>query len=218
MLAQECIDQPLRERKLDMSQADIAKIRVTMDVTLETNGEDHDYLAQRMQSAIFNAVHEQGLLTKDSGATLAKNGLKFETLLTSNTELAAIEKPSPEQSVLDLDEAEKADWADLGSDSIYLGMSRSEINLIMNSSDPALQSIQEKIQEKINPSPRARDIFILAKRTVHDEGDLEIDDNCIVSEGDDYGAYVSAWKWVSFSDTELDQENSPESEQPEADR
>jgi hypothetical protein len=32
-------------------------------------------------------------------------------------------------------------------------------------------------------------------------------DNNIVSEGDDNGAYVLGWRWVSFHGTELDKES-----------
>lgn len=32
------------------------------------------------------------------------------------------------------------------------------------------------------------------------EGELEVDDNAIVSESDDGGAYVMAWVWVADSD------------------
>lgn len=32
------------------------------------------------------------------------------------------------------------------------------------------------------------------------EGELEVDDVAVVSEGDDDGAYVMTWTWVSFSD------------------
>jgi len=38
------------------------------------------------------------------------------------------------------------------------------------------------------------------------EGELEIDSDAKVSEGDDNGAYVQAWVWVSFADTEFDKE------------
>ena len=38
------------------------------------------------------------------------------------------------------------------------------------------------------------------------EGETEVDDYAIVSEGDDNGAYVSAWVWVSFAGTRLDKE------------
>jgi len=38
------------------------------------------------------------------------------------------------------------------------------------------------------------------------EGDLEIDDNAVVSWGCDNGAYVQAWLWLSFEGTALDED------------
>lgn len=38
------------------------------------------------------------------------------------------------------------------------------------------------------------------------EGALEMAENAVVSEGDDNGAYVMTWSWVSFAGTELDKE------------
>lgn len=35
----------------------------------------------------------------------------------------------------------------------------------------------------------------VARRDHHIEGELEIDENAIVSQGNDDGAYVEAWKW-----------------------
>jgi len=46
------------------------------------------------------------------------------------------------------------------------------------------------------------------------EGELEIDDNAVVSYGGDNGAYVQAWLWVDFSGTPLDEEAEDESEEP----
>ena len=40
-----------------------------------------------------------------------------------------------------------------------------------------------------------------------DEGTIEIDDNAVVSEGTDNGAYVAAWVWVYFDGTKFDKEN-----------
>lgn len=40
-------------------------------------------------------------------------------------------------------------------------------------------------------------------RQYESEGDLELDDGAVVSEGDDNGAYVQMWKWVPFEATEL---------------
>jgi hypothetical protein len=35
------------------------------------------------------------------------------------------------------------------------------------------------------------------------EGELELDANAKISEGDDNGAYVQMWRWVEFGNTEL---------------
>lgn len=50
---------------------------------------------------------------------------------------------------------------------------------------------------------RRQDIIELACEQ-RSAGDLEIDDDAKVSEGDDNGAYVQAWVWVSFDGTTLD--------------
>jgi hypothetical protein len=42
-------------------------------------------------------------------------------------------------------------------------------------------------------SPYGRAAF----KHYRDEGELEFDDNLVVSEGGDPGAYVLAWRWVS---------------------
>ena len=39
-----------------------------------------------------------------------------------------------------------------------------------------------------------------AKALHEDEGEVEIDDGAMVSEGDDDGAYVAAWVWVNKLD------------------
>ena len=47
----------------------------------------------------------------------------------------------------------------------------------------------------------------LARDKFEREGELEIDNNAVVSDGDDNGAYVQAWVWVPFDGTELDKED-----------
>lgn len=42
------------------------------------------------------------------------------------------------------------------------------------------------------------------------EGEIEIDSSAVVSEGDDNGAYVQAWVWVSFAGTDFDKESDNE--------
>lgn len=39
----------------------------------------------------------------------------------------------------------------------------------------------------------------LARQLLNREGELEVDDRAVVSEGDDNGAYVMAWVYLDFS-------------------
>lgn len=39
-----------------------------------------------------------------------------------------------------------------------------------------------------------------AKLLYHEEGEVEVDDNTVVSRGRDGGAYVQAWVWVDDGD------------------
>jgi hypothetical protein len=48
----------------------------------------------------------------------------------------------------------------------------------------------------------------LARATLAREGELEFDDDAIVSEGNDNGAYLQAWAWVDFGGTTLDKDQS----------
>jgi hypothetical protein len=54
-----------------------------------------------------------------------------------------------------------------------------------------------------------------AKKLHHREGELEIDDDAIVSKGDDPGAYVQAWIWVPNSDAGVEEEAEEENEDDE---
>lgn len=40
----------------------------------------------------------------------------------------------------------------------------------------------------------------------HEEGALEFDDTAIVSEGEDPGAYVMCWRWVTNEQAGVDEE------------
>jgi len=51
---------------------------------------------------------------------------------------------------------------------------------------------------------RQRKIVALARERHHREGEVEIDLNARLSEGDDNGTYVQAWVWVPFEGTEFD--------------
>jgi len=52
-------------------------------------------------------------------------------------------------------------------------------------------------------------IIKMAKDEHEIEGEVEIDDNAIVSESSDNGAYVADWVWISFVDTPFDKEATP---------
>lgn len=76
------------------------------------------------------------------------------------------------------------------------------------------------MQVDMNPDPEAvarlERIVALAKEQHEIEGKCEIDDNATVSEGSDNGAYVQAWVWVSFEDTELSKSENDEEENEDA--
>ena len=61
-----------------------------------------------------------------------------------------------------------------------------------------------KTELQLNDNQR-RALIIELAQAVESEGDLELDDDdqVIISEGDDNGAYVQMWKWVPFSGTKL---------------
>lgn len=40
----------------------------------------------------------------------------------------------------------------------------------------------------------------------YDSDDVEVDGDGVVSEGEDNGAFVRAWVWVSFANTPLDKD------------
>ena len=46
---------------------------------------------------------------------------------------------------------------------------------------------------------RERRIVELARTRLLQEGELEIDDVAVISEGPDNGSYVMAWAWVDFA-------------------
>src|SRR5438105_4681318 len=53
-------------------------------------------------------------------------------------------------------------------------------------------------------STRDAQIVALAREQCYRDGECEIDETAIVSEGADNGAYVQAWVWVDFEGTDLD--------------
>jgi len=56
------------------------------------------------------------------------------------------------------------------------------------------------------PDERERHLSIvqMAKDEYHRDGEIEVDDTTVLSEGEDNGAYVCAWVWVGFAGTAYD--------------
>lgn len=79
--------------------------------------------------------------------------------------------------------------------------------------DEVLQRIRKALEEgRIEPTlmgisepetDREGAIRSLALDQWQEDGQVEIDDSAVVSEGDDNGAYVQAWVWVDFAGTYL---------------
>lgn len=56
------------------------------------------------------------------------------------------------------------------------------------------------------PTRRERILELARQNQNLHEGELELDDNAKISEGDDNGAYVQVWMWVPFDETPLDKD------------
>ncbi len=57
----------------------------------------------------------------------------------------------------------------------------------------------------MTPEAQRKVVLELAQKDARvREGELEIDDNAVISYGDDNGAYIQGWLWVDFDGTELD--------------
>ena len=71
---------------------------------------------------------------------------------------------------------------------------------------PAALSAAIQAVEKHLDDPRREQIVEIAQESLGREGAIEFDDDAIVSEGSDNGAYVEGWIWLDFSGTPLDKE------------
>lgn len=115
-----------------------------------------------------------------------------------------------EESRLELSEWERETWRDFGNGSRMVTLSETQIKaLLALDMPPELAEFRSQLADPV--SPWNRDVLTLAKRA-DQEGAIEVDNSAIVSEGDDNGAYVSAWLWVSFEGTALDKDVEPEDE------
>jgi hypothetical protein len=59
---------------------------------------------------------------------------------------------------------------------------------------------------RIDDEERRFEIIELAREQHQKDGELEIDDDARVSEGNDNGCYVGAWVWLDFAETKFDKE------------
>ena len=66
--------------------------------------------------------------------------------------------------------------------------------LAANQMDAAVKAAQEWLDQ--TGGEGARDVIALARQEHEKEGECEIDEDAIISWGDDDGAYVQAWVWV----------------------
>jgi hypothetical protein len=79
------------------------------------------------------------------------------------------------------------------------------------------QQLRDAIKEiEAHLSDPRNQLIVNLAQSQAEEGCIEVDDNAVVSEGDDNGAYVQAWLWVSFDGTTLDKESLPEAAQKSA--
>jgi len=62
----------------------------------------------------------------------------------------------------------------------------------------------------MRPGSQRDKIVELAEDQHGKQGLLELDGQANISESENNGAWVSAWVWVDFSDTELDKEEDDE--------
>ncbi len=59
---------------------------------------------------------------------------------------------------------------------------------------------------------RRCEIIELARQEHQQDGEVEIDDNAILSEGNENGCYVQAWVWLDFDQTKFDKSEKEEEE------
>lgn len=80
----------------------------------------------------------------------------------------------------------------------YLHMTESEIAEV---ADALRKAGNTKLADDLAGRLKPEDdwsAYVEAAKNLHaDEGEVEIDDNAIVSKGDPDGAYVMAWVWVN---------------------
>lgn len=83
---------------------------------------------------------------------------------------------------------------------------------------PVLGVPSQKLLDKLTAAendltdPRAQAYIKAARENYHADGELEFDDETMVSMGSDEGAYVMAWKWIENGEAGLaapDEDDTP---------
>lgn len=65
-------------------------------------------------------------------------------------------------------------------------------------SDDQINALVEAVEEADSDTDRKKEYRALAKQVYHSEGDLEFDNDMIVSISEDGGAYVQCWKYIEL--------------------
>lgn len=88
----------------------------------------------------------------------------------------------------------------------HLGLSAEDLAAIARGT--VTPNIAARAQEALASlsDPRENAIRRMAEESFHRDGELEIDAGALLSEGDDNGTYLLAWRWVDFAGTPLDKE------------
>ena len=66
--------------------------------------------------------------------------------------------------------------------------------------DAQIEKLIEAAEKHLD-DPRREQIVEMARESLGREGAIEFDDDAVVSEGSDNGAYVEGWIWVDFEGT-----------------
>ena len=91
---------------------------------------------------------------------------------------------------------------------MWVNLSKEDIELVIKTlrrrgrdDGDGIQALADNIQTKLDEEKENAEVYAKYRNAAHecfgDEGCLEFDDGAIVSIGDDDGAYVMGWRWVS---------------------
>jgi hypothetical protein len=104
-------------------------------------------------------------------------------------------------------------WGEFYADgAVSVELNPFEVTSLLASEEPELALLQQTVCQRLAAGIRHRDIATLAVQQHEHDGLIEIAPGPTVSEGDENGAFVSAWVWVDFSGTTLDKD--PDSSPP----